>query len=86
MVAVATAGGREDMGAACPECVAYLGRRNPERFPTIEIYRELLAMYPEPMYESADALEAAGKSAGYEDPAELVYGPSWVWSRPRETA
>jgi hypothetical protein len=33
----------------CPCCVAYFGRRNPERFPTIEEYEEALRLYPEPM-------------------------------------
>src|SRR5215217_1582607 len=45
VVAVARTDDRTDMGVACPECVEYLGRRNPEKFPTIEVYRALLAMY-----------------------------------------
>ena len=79
VVALAHTDRRYEMGVVCPECVEYLGTRNPERFPTMEVYRELLAMYPEPMYPSEEALEAAGEAAGYEDPADLVYEASWVW-------
>ena len=76
----------EEMGVVCPECIAYLGRRNADRFPTIEVYRDLLEQYPEPMYPSVEALEAAGEAAGYEDPSEIADEPSWVWRRPREGA
>jgi hypothetical protein len=76
----------EEMGVVCPECTAYLGRRCGDRFPSIGVYRELLEQYPEPMYPSAEALEAAAEAAGHEDPAELVYEASWVWRRPREDA
>jgi hypothetical protein len=36
---------------ACEFCIAYLGERNPDEFPTIGEYREALARYPEPMWE-----------------------------------
>jgi hypothetical protein len=65
VVAVARTDDRTDMGVACSECVEYLGRRNPEKFPTIEVYRDLLAIYPQAMYPSAEVLEAAGEAAGY---------------------
>jgi hypothetical protein len=67
-------------------CVEYLGKRNPEKFPTPEEYRALLESYPEAMYPSVDALEAAGKAAGYEDPSEIADEPSWVWTKPGEGA
>ncbi len=54
---------RYDMGVACEECVRYLGARSPERSPTIEVYEEALSNYPEPMYESQEALEVAAKRA-----------------------
>ncbi len=85
VVAVARTDDRMEMGVACLRCVEYLGRCNPDRFPTIEVYRELLAMYPEPMYPTPEALEAASEAAGYEDPSELAYEASWVW-RPRDNA
>jgi hypothetical protein len=85
VVAYANTDARGEMGAVCFECVAYLGKRNPEKFPTPEEYRELLALYPEPMYQSEEALEAAAEAAGYEDPSQIAYGPSWVW-RPRAAA
>ncbi len=40
--------------AACPECVAYFGRRNPERFPTIEEYEEAGRRHPEPILASVE--------------------------------
>ena len=77
IAACALTDGRTDMNLACLSCVEYLGSRNPEKFPTIEVYRELLARYPEPMYPSEEALEADAEE--YEDPAELVWDDSWVW-------
>jgi hypothetical protein len=85
IVAWATTDDQADMGMACPSCLEHLGRRNPEKFPTIEEYRALLEKYPEAMYESTEALEAAAQAAGYEDSSDLVHEPSWVW-RPRENA
>ena len=85
VVAVATTDNKTDVGVACLECVEYLGGRNPSKFPTIEEYRDLLETYPEAMYESVEALEAAGEAAGYLDPSEIAYEASWVW-RPRENA
>ena len=38
------------------------------------------------MYPSEEALLAAGKAAGYEDPSEIADEPSWVWTPPRERA
>jgi hypothetical protein len=32
----------------CPECVRYLGERNPSRFPTIEQYEAAVERNPEP--------------------------------------
>jgi hypothetical protein len=78
IVACAATDGRTDMDLACLSCVEYLGKRNPEKFPTIEVYRELLRKYPEPMYPSAEALEAASEE--FEDPSELVWDDSWVWT------
>jgi hypothetical protein len=86
VVAIAHTDNRADMGVACMGCVAYLGRRSPGKFPTLEEYRRLLEQYPRPMYESEEALIAAGEAAGYEDPSEIAYEPSWVWRRPREDA
>jgi hypothetical protein len=84
VVAWAQTDGDTEMGLACMSCVEYLGKRNPEKFPTIQEYRELLERYPDPMYPSVEALETAGKAAGYEDSSEIAYEPSWVWRRPSE--
>ena len=79
VVATATTDDQGEMGVVCVECVNYLGRRNPEKFPTPEEYRELLERYPEAMYPTEEALEADAE--GYEDPSELVWEDSWVWRR-----
>jgi hypothetical protein len=76
---------RRDMDAACPECIEYLGRRNPEKSPTIEVYREMLQKYPRPMYASEEELEAAAEAAGYADPAHRAHEGSRVWRVPRES-
>ncbi len=82
VVASATTDDGGEMGVVCVECVEYLGKRNPEKFPTGEEYRQLLERYPEAMYPSEEALIAAGEAAGYEDPSEVAYEPSWVWRAP----
>jgi hypothetical protein len=76
---------RRDMDAACPECIEYLGLRNPEKSPTIEVYREMLSKYPRPMYASEEELKRAAEAAGYEDPADLAHEGSKVWRVPRES-
>lgn len=43
-----------DLNCVCPPCVEYLGRRNPERFPSIEEYEEANRRYREPMYPSEE--------------------------------
>jgi hypothetical protein len=42
--------------AMCPDCVWFLGERNPERFPSIRDYRAAVERYPEPMYPSEEAI------------------------------
>jgi hypothetical protein len=52
----------------CPPCIAHLGRRNPETFPTIEEYEEAKRRYPEPVFD-------------YEAPDEIwdpAYDASWI--------
>jgi hypothetical protein len=48
---------------ACPACVEYLGRRNPDRFPTIEEFEEDLKLYPEPIWSSAEEMDRADEDA-----------------------
>ena len=63
-----------EMGHACPECIQYLGDRNPGRFPSIEEYRAAVERYHEPMFGSVGeviAVEDAGTYAG-------VFAASWV--------
>ena len=68
------------VGEACMTCVAYLGQRNPERFPTEAYYRALLERYPEPMYPNTEELERAGEEAGYLDPSSLAARDAPVWT------
>lgn len=38
----------------CPECVRYLGERNPERFPSIQEYRAAIERHPQPVWASVE--------------------------------
>ncbi len=55
----------------CPECIAYLSERNPERFPSIDEYRAAVERNPEPLFSSDDevlrveAEEPAAMHAAY---------------------
>jgi hypothetical protein len=65
---------RNYMGQACPECVAFLGGRNPGAFPTLEEYRSAVARYPFPMYGSEEAIMAAEDDGTFEE----AYASSWI--------
>jgi hypothetical protein len=45
-----------DVNPACPSCIEYLGRRNPEQNPSIEEYEEANRRYPEPVYASVEEI------------------------------
>lgn len=65
-----------DVNRVCPSCVEYLGRRNPERFPSIEDYEEANRRYAGPVYASVAEvmrLEAADDPSVYE-----AYWASWL--------
>src|SRR4051812_37993135 len=57
---------RMDMGHACPACIEYLGKRNPECFPTIEEYEELLKRYPEPIWPTREGSGLAEDEGTFE--------------------
>ena len=64
--------GNFDVGfadAVCPECIEYLGRRNPARFPTIEEYEEAKRRYPESSY--SEVLKD-------DEPWGTVYDSNWI--------
>ena len=46
--------------------LAALGRRNPERFPTIEEFVEMNRRYPEPMFPSEEEAERLENERTYE--------------------
>lgn len=67
---------RDDLGVVCPSCVEYLGRRNPERFPTIEDLEEANRCHAGPIFESVEEvlrLEQADDPAVHE-----AYWASWL--------
>jgi hypothetical protein len=61
------------VGLVCPECLAYLAERNPERFPSIEEYRAAVERYPAPMFPSGD--EVLGLE---EDAFAEAFASSWI--------
>jgi hypothetical protein len=46
-----------EAASACPTCIEYFGRRNPQRFPTIEEYEAALQRFPHPIWASKEELE-----------------------------
>jgi hypothetical protein len=38
--------------SACPTCIEYLGRRNPDLYPTLAEYEEAKRRFPEPIWAS----------------------------------
>ena len=47
----------------CPACLGMLGRRNPERFPTLEEYEAAKLRLPRPMFASDEEALAAEETA-----------------------
>jgi hypothetical protein len=65
-----------DLGVVCRECVGYLGRRNPSRFPTIAEYEEANRLYTEPVYKSEQEILAL---EDVDDPSvHEAYRDSWI--------
>ena len=66
-----------EMGPVCEECISYLGARNPNKSPTLEEYRSIVAEHPDPMFASYEEMKAAAPEQ--EDPADTFYDASWLW-------
>jgi hypothetical protein len=62
----------DDEGVVCPSWVEYFGQRYPERFPSVEEYRQAVEDFPEPM------LASVGEALRLEDAEAmgLVYAAS----------
>jgi hypothetical protein len=81
--------GSDPNQAACPECVAYFGRRNPERFPTIEEYEEATRRYPEPILAGEEDMMRLDDNAFFDevyDAATLSRGNSRRRRRGKQTS
>jgi hypothetical protein len=65
VIAIAMTDSRTDMGRTCQSCLSYLGERNPERFLSIEEYREALERYPRPMFHSEEGIFGAAHAASW---------------------
>jgi hypothetical protein len=61
-----------DGQAACPSCVEYFGKRDSERFPTIEEYEAALERYPEPMWASEEEFEREDPYLVWTSPASRI--------------
>ena len=69
-----------DLGTVCPACVEYLGRRNPERFPTIEELEEAKRRYTAPAYASVEEVMELERA---DDPSvHEAYWGSWLTRAP----
>jgi hypothetical protein len=68
VIAEAVTDGRRpvEVGPVCPECLAYLAERNPERFPSLADYRAAVERYPEPMFSSGDEVVRLEEGAFWE--------------------
>lgn len=63
-----------DIGRACHECIELLGERYPERFPTIEEYREACRLYPEPIWPTIEEANRAWDDGSWAEAQEA----SWL--------
>ena len=45
---------RMDLGVACRECVGMMGRRSPEKYPTLEEFEAALRRFPTPIWSSTE--------------------------------
>ncbi len=43
-------------GGLCPTCIEYLGRRNPQKFPSLEEYEAALEQFPQPIWPTEEEL------------------------------
>ncbi len=69
----------------CPACIEYFGKRNPERFATIEEYREAIERYPEAVWASGAEIERLQQEdlRNDDDAYWRMHDESWVGrSRP----
>jgi hypothetical protein len=53
-------------------CVEYFGKRDSERFPTIEEYEAALERYPEPMWASEEEFEREDPYLVWTSPASRI--------------
>ncbi len=60
----------------CPACLEYFGKRNPERFATIEEYREAIKRYPEPVWANSEEIRRAEIADA--DVYEETFDASWI--------
>lgn len=76
--AVYVEGKAEDWGLDpfCLACIRHLGKRDPNRFPTLEQFEEAKKRYPEPIYdyEPEDALWLEACEVSYIDHETLEMG------------
>jgi hypothetical protein len=61
-----------DGQSVCPSCIEYFGKRSPERFPTIEEYRDALRRFPEPIWSTEEELKREDPNWEYCRPAGYI--------------
>ena len=55
VVAFAVTDSRHELGWLCRECIAHMGRRNPQKYPPIEEFKLALKRYPKPVTTAEEA-------------------------------
>jgi hypothetical protein len=60
------------LSRVCPSCIEYLGKRNPEKFLTIEEYEEANKRYKEPLWASEEEEEREDPSLDWTANVSLI--------------
>jgi len=76
VIAVALTDENYGVGWVCPECIRYLGERNPEASssPALAEYRSAVERYSEPMWPSLEEIGRAEEEGTFEE----AYAASWL--------
>ena len=69
-----------ELGPLCPTCIGMLGRRDPEKFLTLEEFEAALQRYPAPVFATDEELHRQ------EDAVYREFGPDYCYDYYEATA